>query len=320
MNYSCTQDAAACTGIHPLNTSSAKGYCQAWEAWAHAFQQRQISQCHHSKQNSTKQYNTSDVHDEMGHSWSNVLRRRMSAQKHQVLSLSQLLLLHPLSESLNLSARFGGTRWRGCPFSHSVQLTCGLIVDQSTRGDPHASCIEKKRRWFATHVYVSSENRWVVSKNLPKTPKNSGRFPDFQGAWFRKLWKWRCGYVWQLHIFSGEIQPPELNLGSKSDGNAMPSFEPLQRHFSTPKIRITETTKAVYLQAVFRKCIRKKTQAPSWSAPCIWSIWASTKTLQGQLPATGWTSLDLWKLQTTHELIRTRSIIASVSISLQIFA
>lgn len=175
----------------------------------------------------------------------------------------------------------------------------------------------KKRRWSNSQT-CHLKNVELYQK-ITKNSKNSEDFRIFPGAWFRKLWKWRCGYVWQLNMKFCDKNLQSWNFVKNQMAN-IPSFEPLQRHEFPLQNRITETTKAVYLQAVFRKCVRKKTQAPSWSAPCIWSIWASTKTLQGQLPATGWTSLDLWKLQTTHELIRTRSIIASVSISLQIFA
>ena len=142
MNYSCTQDTAACTGIHPLTTSSAKGYCHVLPGLR--------SVMHFSEANlpvpplRAKRFKT------VQHQWSILDPMYFEdewALSHQVLSISQLLLLHTQRESkkscefccpvwlhlgnpvyvvfvfqiLDLSTRRHQVT---CPISHSVQLTC----------------------------------------------------------------------------------------------------------------------------------------------------------------------------------------------------
>ena len=123
------------------------------------------------------------------------------------------------------------------------------------RVDSWSTCIEKKRRWFATHKRVIWKTL-VVSKKLPKTPK-LGRFPNFSRRLIQKtlLWRcWECGNstfsVETFNLQSWNMSKIRWQCHTKLWAIAL-------RHFSTPN-RITETTKAVYLQAVFRKCVRKK--------------------------------------------------------------
>ncbi len=188
MNYSCTQDTAACTGIHPLTTSSAKGYCHVLPGLR--------SVMHFSEANlpvpplRAKRFKT------VQHQWSILDPMYFEdewALSHQVLSISQLLLLHTQRESkkaVNFAVLFGctwvilfmsclsfkywiyqlgGTRW------HVRFRTQSNWPAQSSR----SSCGEHKTCHLLQHWYLNWHlRRFFQKKKTNLYQSKVKRFPN----------------------------------------------------------------------------------------------------------------------------------------------